>query len=185
LPSFLCGCLAQKNAPQTVASALTGEQLAVYRGFLDALSSTGFKNLATTTAAFDPSEIKPSSPCLKGLQFENSSGSGRSIHLLGPEIVEGRKLELVDAGQQASLIESADKSAVQRAGEPKEQAPTAALEHGFLVLFEIAFDKTHQFAVLKYNFVCGAHCLTSQTYVLARVGEEWKVKGRPCTMVAN
>ncbi len=185
LPCFLCGCPAQKNATQTVVSALTGEQLAVYKGFLDALSSAGFKNLATTTVAFDLSEIKPSSPCLKGLQFESSSDSGRSVHSLGPEIVAGRKLELADAHQQTALIASAGKTAVQQAGESKEQATTAALEHGFLVLSEIAFDKTHQFAVLKYNFVCGAHCLTSQTYVLARVGAEWKVKGRPCTMLAN
>jgi len=179
LPNFLCGCFAQKNATQSVASAstLTGEQLAVYRGFLDALSSVGFKNLATTTIAFGPSEINPTSPCVKGLQFENSNDSGRSVHLLGPEIVEGRKLELVDSVQQSKLIERADNT--------KEPAPAASSERGFLVLSEIAFDKTHQFAMLKYNFICGAHCLTSQTYVMTKVGEQWKVNGRPCTMVAN
>jgi len=183
LSSFLFGCLSQKSVTQPVA-VLTEEQMAVYRGFLEALSATGFKNLSTSTIALEPSDLKPSSPCLQGLKLENPSGTGTSSHQLGPEIVRGLKLELVDSRQQAALIESADNAARQPAGESRERTPSAALEHGFLVLSEIGFDKAHQFAVLKYNFVCGTHCLTSQTYVLAKTDDGWKLKGRPCAMAA-
>lgn len=183
LPGFLCGCLSKENASQAT-SDLTQEELLVYSGLLDALSTVKFKYLANTTTVFDPSELEPGSICLQGLHLEKPNEPRRSVHLLSPEILKGRNLELVDSRRQASLVEAAD-SAARQGGDSKEQPQAALSEHGFLVLSEIAFDKTHRFAVLKYDFVCGAHCSTSQTYVMEKVGDRWEVKGRPCTMVVN
>jgi hypothetical protein len=183
LTCSIFGCSLNKRVSLSDAS-LSDERLAVYGALLDALSSAGFKHLADRTIVFDPAEISASSPCLQGLQLENLVNSGRSIHLLNPEIVKGRKLELVNSRLQAALTEEADKATIQ-AGNLKERAQTRSLEYGFLVLSEVAFDKAHELALIKYNFVCGAHCLTSQTYLMAKVGGQWKLKGRPCTMIVN
>jgi hypothetical protein len=156
-------------------------KLAVYAGFLDALSQAGFKNLAATTITFDPSELKPSNPCLQGLVLETSNDSLQSVHTLNAELAKNRHLAIADSQQQATLVESADRAKAQL---EKSNDPTP-MEHGFLALSDIAFDKTHQFALLKYKFTCGAHCSTSQTFLMEKADKVWRVRGRPCTMIVN
>jgi hypothetical protein len=174
----LAGCGSEK-VKASDNSELNNEQRAVYVAFLDAIASVGFKNLASTTTAFDPSDLPRTNPCLKRTPEASFSGaSSGGVYIIDASLVVGRNIAIVDPQQQVALKESADRS--------KTQAPDSkASLDGFLVLSEIAFDKAHRFALLKYNFICGTHCSTSQTYLMAKTDNQWHVSGRPCTMVVN
>ena len=82
-------------------------------------------------------------------------------------------------------MEQEEKSDIAQTGSSEHDGTKPVQASSFLVLSEVAFDKTHQYAVLNYVFVCGTQCKTSQTFVMERVGAQWKVKGRPCTMTVN
>lgn len=178
------GCHSQQDVIRS-DSPLTEDQFAVYSGFFNNFSSLHVKNLANRTSRLDLSDVKESSPCLQGLELENLPDSRRTTHPFSMEITKGRDLRLVDAFQQAKIMEQEEKSDTAQTGSSKHDDTRPVQASGFLVLSEIAFDKTHQYAVLKYVLVCGTHCKTSQTFVMERVGAQWKVKGRPCTMTAN
>jgi hypothetical protein len=129
ISTVMSGCFAKKDVTLS-DSGLSEEQLAVYGGFLDALSSTGFEKLADRTIVFDTSEIKAGNPCLQGLQLESPGESTRAIHPLNVEIIKGRKLELVDSRQQAALIKDGAKAVIQ-AGDSNEYGQTTAQQGGW------------------------------------------------------
>jgi hypothetical protein len=57
-------------------------------------------------------------------------------------------------------------------------------ELNFLVLSEIAFDKKHQFAVVKYLLMCGEHCASGVTLVMEKVDGKWTESSRrPCALL--
>jgi hypothetical protein len=178
------GCHSQQNVIRS-DSPLTEDQFAVYTSFFDNFSSLHVKNLANRTARLDLSDVKESNPCLQGVELENLPDSRRTTHPFSTEITKGRELRLVDAFQQAKIMEQEEKSDTAQTGSSKHDGTKPVQASSFLVLSEIAFDKTQQYAVLNYVFVCGTHCKTSQTFVMERVGPQWKVKGRPCTMTVN
>lgn len=178
------GCHSQQGVIRS-DSPLTEEQVSVYSSFFTNFSSLHVKNLANRTARLDLSDVKESSPCLQGFQLENVPDSRRTTHPFSREITKGRDLRLVDAFQQAKTIEQEEKNDTAQTGSSEHAETKPVLVSSFLVLSEIAFDKTHQYAALNYVFVCGTHCKTSQTFVMERVGAQWKVKGRPCTMSVN
>lgn len=56
----------------------------------------------------------------------------------------------------------------------------------YVALSEIAFDTKHQFAVLKYLFVCGQRCVSGATLVMEKMDGKWAVNSRrPCAMFAS
>jgi hypothetical protein len=111
------------------------------------LSQAGFKNLAATTITFDLWELKPNNPCLQGLVLETSSDSLQSVHALDAEFAKNRHLVISDSRQQATLVESAERSKAQLG---KSNVPTP-MAYGFLTLSEIAFDRTHRCALLNMS----------------------------------
>lgn len=182
--SLACGCHSQEKTIRS-EMPLTEEQMGVYSSFLDTFSALHFNNLANRTLRLDLSEVKQGSACLQGIELENLPELRRTTHPFGPKITEGRNLKLVDPLQQAELIEREEKSAKDKQVE-SEEASAAGRESDFLALSEIAFDKKHQFALLKYVVFCGSHCKHGAILVLEKDGTTWTAKSRrPCTMFVN
>jgi|SRR6266850_3266035 len=172
------GCRAQ-DKPVLSRSPFSEEQLSVYRGFLDMLSVLHSRNLSTVSVPFDFTGFPETRPCLNGIELENVSAAQQIIHTFGPEITKGRDLKLVDRQEQKKLLKQRDGPPTV----PKEKLTAESQQTGselnFLVLSEIAFDKKHQFAVVKYLLVCGEHCASGTARVMEKVDGKWIVSSRP------
>src|SRR5260370_4634585 len=153
---LVSACRAQ-DKPVLSRSPSSEEQLGVYRAVLDMLSVLHSRNLSTVTVPFDFTGFPENRPCLSGIELENVSEAQRIIHTFGREITKGRDLRLVDRHEQIRLLKQRDASP----SVPKEKSTAKSQQTGselnFLVLSEIAFDKKHQFAVVKYLLMCGEH----------------------------
>jgi hypothetical protein len=176
LAILISGC---KHKPVLSRSPFSDEQLSVYRALLDMLSVLP-KNLSTVSVPFDFTGFPETRPCLNGIELENVSEAQRMIHTFGPEITNGRDLKLVDRHQQIMLLKQRDASPTI----PKEQLNSESQQNGselnFVALSEIAFDKNHQFAVVKYLLRCGEHCGSGATLVMEKVAGKWIASsGRP------
>lgn len=157
---------------------LTEDQLSVYRGFLEKFEALHIKNLSKITVPLDFYGFPEGRPCLSGIELETSDAL-KSAHAFGPEITKGRELNLVDPGEQTRLLE-------ERAKQSKQSRQTGNDDLNFLVFSEIAFDRTHQYAVLKYLLVCGKHCDSGQTLVMERIQGHWTTSSRrPCAIFLN
>ena len=158
--SLAVGSSAQSR-PDRAALPLDEERLNVYRAYLDVLGpALHVKHLANRTAPLDFKGFPETRPCLKGIELENLS---EETHGFSPEITKGRALNLVDRREQLKLI-------------PRGAGPKAELN--FLIFSEIVFDKTHQFAVLRYLLICGDHCDSGATRVMEKVDGHWTVSSR-------
>jgi len=136
-------------------SALTEEQLSVYRGFLDKLGPPlHIKNIASVTVPFDFKGFPEGRLCLKGIKLESPLEALAATHAFGSEIGKGRELTLVDSHEQMNLFRKRD-------ARDKNDLD-------FVIFSEIVFDTKHQFAVLKYILVSGEHSDSGATLVLER-----------------
>jgi len=154
---------------------LTEDQLSVYRGFLEKFDALHVRNLSKTTVPLDFNGFPEGRPCLSGIELEGSPDALKSTHTFGPEITKGRELNLVDPLEQTKLLE-----------ERATQLGQGGNHLNFLIFSEIAFDKTHQYAVLKYLVICGKHCDSGATLVMERIGGHWTTSARrPCAMFVN
>jgi hypothetical protein len=177
LTILVSGC---KHQPVLSRSPFSEEQVGVYRGLLDMLSVLHSKNLSTVSVPFDFTGFPETRPCLNGIELENVSEAQRMVHTFGPEITKGRDLKLVDRHEQINLLKQRDASPTV----PKEKLTAVSQQNGselnFLALSEIAFDKKHQFAVVKYLLRCGEHCGSGATLVMEKVDGKWIASsGRP------
>jgi hypothetical protein len=145
---------------------LTEEQLSVYRGFLEKFETLHIKNLSKITVPLDFKDFPEGRPCLSGMEIEGSEAL-KSSHAFGPEITKGRELNLVDPLEQIRLLEKRAKQSGQRED-----------DLNFLIFSEIAFDRTHRYAVVKYLLVCGKHCDSGQTLVMEKIGGHWTTSSR-------
>src|SRR5882672_10797256 len=100
---LVSGCRAQ-DKPVLSRSPFSEEQLSVYRGLLDTLSTLHPRNLSTVTIPFDFTGFPETRPCLNGIELENISEALRTTHTFGPEITKGRDLKLVDRHEQMKLL---------------------------------------------------------------------------------
>jgi hypothetical protein len=179
------GCQSQEK-PVVRTSPVTTEELHVYRALLNLLNSqpaTQVKNLVSQTSPFDISHVPAGSVCLQGIEFENLSQSSRTVHSFSTEIAKGMALNLVEPAEQAKFLQERD-SASPRQKRADDSAK--ASESGLLVVSEIAFDKTHQFAVLNYVFFGGSRFKYETTRVLEKVSGEWTTPvRRVCTVSVN
>lgn len=137
---------------------LTEDQLGVYSSFLETLSGLHVKNLANRTIRLDLSDLKDDSACLQGIELENSVEARKTTHPFGPEFAKGQELTLVDPFQQLKVIEQEEKhiEVEENAAEPKSAGAKSVPQSSFLLVSEIAFDKTHQYALLKYVLLISA-----------------------------
>jgi hypothetical protein len=68
-------------------------------------------------------------------------------------------------------------------GCPKRQARivhSVAFSSGLFSMSEIAFDKEHHFAAVRYSFWCGPLCGHGRTLVFENVNGEWRNANRNC-----
>ena len=182
LHAFLLTILASgcKHKPVLSRAPFSDEQLNVYRGLLDMLSVLHSKNLSTVSEPFDFTGFPETRPCLNGIELEHVSEAQRIIHTFGPEITQGRDLKLVDRHEQTKLLKQRDASPIVPNEKLTEESQQNGSELNFLALSEIAFDKKHQFAVVKYVLRCGEHCGSGATLVMERVDARWIASsGRP------
>jgi hypothetical protein len=174
---LLSGCRAQ-NKPVLSRSPFREEQLSVYRGLLDMLSALHYKNLSTVSVPFDFTGFPETRPCLSGIELENISEAMRTTHTFGPEITKGLDLKLVDRHEQIKLLEQRDASPTVAKEKLNAEPQQTGSDLNFLVLSEIAFDKKHQFAVVKYLFRCGEHCGGGSTLVMENLKGKWTASSR-------
>jgi hypothetical protein len=175
-----------KETPTLSPSALTAEELQVYRGLLNLLNSvpmTQVKYLANQTTPFAISDVPKGSVCLEGIEFEIPQGS-QTVHSFGAEITKGMALKLVEPAEQAKILQQKDSASPEQ--KRVEDSAKGSPDSGLLVVSEIAFDKKHQFAALKYVFFCGSHCKYEMTRVFEKAGGEWTTPvSRVCTVNLN
>jgi len=168
------GLVAQAK-PIYSSASLTEDQLSVYRGFLEKFDALHIKNLSKITLPLDFNGFPEGRPCLSGIELEASPDALKSAHVFGPEITKGRDLRLVDPLEQTKLLE-----------ERAKQSGSAGNDLNFLIFSEIAFDKTHRYAVLKYLLICGKHCDSGATLVMEKTDGHWTTSSRrPCAMFVN
>jgi hypothetical protein len=162
------------------ATSLTSEQLQVYGDFIASFRNTGFKFLSSRTFPLDLSSVGKGAACLQGLELEEKDES--IVHSLSPEVLHGSSIQLVSQNEEAAILRQRDSDASARSG----AAPGVNKDPGVLALSEIAFDKSHHFAVLKYVFLCGSHCNSGAILVLEKVGSQWTgTTRRPCSFAVN
>jgi hypothetical protein len=184
---FLLGLIvfavAEERKPTLSPTPLTAEQIAVYQAFVNSYSN-GSKsrhlNLANRTYSLDLSEDKGDDACLKGIQFDNAEHPNFIFHRFDPQTSPTGNITLVDPDEQAKTIKKNDPSRTMREGKSVDNAVQDAFATGLLSLSEVAFDKTHQFAIMSFGFRCGGLCGHGETIVFQRVDGQWKRTKRQC-----
>lgn len=177
------GCRSKEMpAPQTAAgeAALTAEEVGVYADFIDSFAKTKFKSLSLNTFPLNLSGIAKDAACLQGLGLESPVASGNTGHLLGTGVLRGKSIRLVNADEEFAALKERDADAASHSDETRRDTARLTSDPGILALSEIVFDKTHQFAVLKYVFLCGSRCNSGAILVLEKTGGTWVPKRSPC-----
>ncbi len=148
----------QDSVPkQTVSSeALTTDQIAIYRTVLEDFRKNDESQLklANETEPQDVSRFS-SQQCMEGIKPEPASSV---VHRIADSALLGPQIALVNRAEQQEQVDKNDP------------------QNGLFTLSEIAFDKTHRYAVVTYSFVCGNLCGSGKTVVLTRTGQKWKVR---------
>lgn len=162
-------------------AVLNAEQLQVYGDFIESFSKTNFKFLSNRTFPLDLSGIGKDAACLQGVQLEGQSRM--KIHSISSEVLRGRAIHLVGEQEESTILKQRDAAAH---GDSAETHSGMTKDPGVLALSEIAFDKSHHFAVLKYLFLCGSHCNSGAVLVLEKVESSWTATTRrPCSFAVN
>jgi hypothetical protein len=166
-------------------AALSAEQLQVYSDFLEQFSNLNFQFLAEHTFYFERARVKESAPCLKGLQFSNEPLPVGTRHSLNPSVLRGRSIPIVSEQEESAILRKRDaNSASSGDGSTTPHSPLAK-DLGVLALSEITFDKSHNYALVRYVLLCGSHCNSGSVLVLERVGSKWKSVRPACNVAIN
>jgi len=128
------------------------EEIAVYKAFMVYFAArTPNAQVADVTV---PSLLANGNHCLHGIKLEKSDAASKDVHTLPQEIISATdRFELVTIRPGSRYSESLV---------------------GLLQLSEIGFDARHQYAVLNYDFHCGALCGEGATVVFKKLGGSWK-----------
>ena len=172
--------LADEQNPALSNRPLSAEQNEVYKAFLSSYtngSKSNHLNLGNRTILLDLSEI---GNCLKGIEFESAETVSSTVHEFDSQSALPADVTLVDPKKQNSEVKENDPDRTMRQGKSVDQAVESAFASGLLSLSEIAFDKTHQYAVMSYSFVCGGLCGHGGTVIFQKVGGKWKPTYPPC-----
>jgi len=173
---------AADGKPTLSQSPITSEQIVVYRAFLTSYTSGGKSlhfNLAKHTYPLDLSNEKRNDECLKGIDLDAAPPES-VIHEFDPKTPLRENITLVDPEEQERSVKENDPSRTIRQGQPVRQAVDRAFAAGLLTLSEVAFDKTHQYAVMSFRFVCGRKCGHGATLVFQKQHGQWKELKRDC-----
>lgn len=173
----------QKPVKSTIP--LSADEIAIYRAVLRTYSAGKDLNLkvADTTYPLDPNASTTGfdqPECLRGVELDNLSRASSSYHELPADVLPSKAMRLVDAKRQAKIVHSNDPSNTIRKGKPVGDAVKAAFSAGLFSMSEIAFDKGHHFAAVRYTFWCGSLCAHGRTLVFENVNGEWQNANRSC-----
>lgn len=182
LPYSLAG--SDNSKPVKSTSPLSEDEIAVYKAVLRAYigDKNASLNVSAKTYPLDPGASTTGfdhPECLNGVQLDNLSASSHSYHELPPEVLPSKAMRIVDPKAQARIVHSNDPSNTIRKGKPVKDAVEAAFTTGLFSVSEIAFDKEHRFAAVRYSFWCGSLCGHGSTLVFEKVNGEWQ-KVRNC-----
>ncbi len=171
--------------PVKSTDPLSADEIAIYKAVLRTYSGDKDVNLnvAATTYPLDPNAHTTGfdqPECLKGVELENLSSASNSYHELPADVLPSKGMRLVDPKSQAIIVRSNDPSNTIRKGEPVKDAVEAAFSTALFSMSEIAFDKGHHFAAVRYSFWCGSLCGHGQTLVFENVNGEWRNANRNC-----
>ncbi|MGP0017595.1 MAG: hypothetical protein ACLPHP_03420 [Candidatus Sulfotelmatobacter sp.] len=174
---------AADGKPTLSQSPMTAEQIEVYRAFLTSYTNGGKSphfNLAKHTSTLDLSEEKGEGGCLKGIDLDCATHPESVIHEFDPKISLRENITLVDTDDQGRVVHENDPSQTMRQGIPVDQAVGRAFAAGLLTLSEVVFDKNHQFAAMRFSFICGGRCGHGATLLFRKRHGEWKELKRDC-----
>lgn len=166
--------------PVVSKSPLDAERLQIYGKYLDAYLEPDKApiNMANKTFPLNFSGPTEGGDCLKGIELQDLAEVAETVHLLGLDISKGRAIRIVDPRHDHVIKDPGD--AIKN-GESVENAVIEGYASGLLSLSEIAFDKSHRFAVFKYSFICGRLCGQGGTVVFEKKDDEWEDAHRPCS----
>lgn len=182
LPYSLSGLDNSKPVKSTIP--LSADEIAVYKAVLRTYSGDkdASLNVSAKTYPLDPSASTTGfdrPECLNGVQLDNLPTVSHSYHQLPPEVLPSKAMRIVDPKTQERIVHSNDPSNTIRKGEPVKEAVEAAFTTGLFSVSEIAFDKEHHFAAVRYSFWCGSLCGHGSTLIFEKVNGEWR-KVRDC-----
>jgi hypothetical protein len=182
----LVSCQSFAGTPQSSKAVLTPEELQVYGDFIDSFSKTNFKFLSDKTFPLDLSGFGKDAPCLQGIQLEEANDSVNATHQLVPEVLRGHAIHFADAQEEVVILKWRDADVAAHGSESAMDTSGMTRDPGVLALSEIVFNKSHDFAILKYVFLCGSHCNSGAILALEKVGSRWSGKTRrACTFALN
>ena len=186
--SATCFAPTQDHEPKPVLSkdSLSAEQIAVYRAALADYMQEEDKalNLADRTEPFGFNDFQDDKSCLKSANIQIDINKANFIQRLDPAVALSPKMILVDPDQQNETVKKNDAgNLIQRSIEDQHpvtdrelgESVKQAFATGLFTFSEIAFNKLHSRAALKYSFVCGGLCGHGNTLLLKKVDGKWKV----------
>lgn len=168
--------------PVVSKSPMDADQLAVYQAFLSSYD-TGSKarlNLSKVTSALNLAEDKDD-PCLKNIEFDPKRQVASVVHEFDPQTPLQGNFRLVNPEEQSKAIQRSDPGRAIRHGKDVNDAVEAGFAAGLLTLSEVAFDKGHRHAAMRFSFVCGGLCGHGSTIVFEKKNGKWIESNRQCS----
>ena len=172
------------SKPAKSTAPLSADEVAVYKAILQTYSKdkgSGL-NISINTYPLDPTASTTGfgqPACLNGIQLDDLSTVSRSYHELSPEVLPSITMKLVDPKTHARVVRSNDPRNTIKKGRPVKDAVEAAFDTGLFSMSEVAFDKNHHFAAVRYSFWCGSLCGHGSTWIFEKVKGGWR-KVRDC-----
>ena len=183
---MLLSCRSSASDAHSSETTLNSEQLHVYADFIQSFSKTNFKFLSNETFPLDLSSLAKDAACLRGFQLDETKELSKRGHSLGPDVLRGASIHLIGQREELAILKQRDAEVVAHGVNSMMNASGMIKDPGVLALSEIAFDKSHHLAVLKYVFLCGSHCNSGVVLVLEEVGSRWTAATRrPCSVAIN
>jgi hypothetical protein len=167
------------NKPAKSTTPLSAYEMAVYKAALRTYSKDKDAKLNVSAKTYPLDASAPTTgfdrpECLNGVQLDNLSAVSHSYHELPPEVLPSKAMRIVDPKTHARIVRANDPSNTIRKGEPVKDAVEAAFATGLFSMSEIAFDKEHHFAAVRYSFWCGSLCGHGSTLIFEKVNGEWR-----------
>jgi hypothetical protein len=154
--------MTQSDEPKPSVSneALTADEVAIYRAAIEDFVPVRGRSTQVANITVPLAHWRIVS-CVEGITTPSTQGRNPVVHRLGPAVVAGKELPLVDPWEVPQV----------RHGPPDPNIPRL----GLLTLSEIAFGEKHLSATVIYDFVCGGLCGHGKVLSLSKAGEEWKI----------
>jgi hypothetical protein len=174
-----CVTGSEQNKPVKSVTPLSADEIAVYKAVLRRYSKDKDSTLNVSAKTYPLDASAPTTgfdkpECLNGVQLDNLSTVSHSYHELPPEVLPSKAMRIVDPKTHARIVHSNDPSNTIRKGEPVKDAVKAAFATDLFSMSEIAFDKEHHFAAVRYSFWCGSLCGHGSTLIFEKVDGEWR-----------